>query len=132
MCLSKNLYAFQRSLWSISVLQFSINLNNTEAKWEIPLSHNLVGKYQPFFRILKTVNTMANNEFMKMGNFTMCFAFYPGTYCLCRSLCILKIHQFYGTLKKFLVAMEILFFHSESFLKVEGIGKIKCKFLLFL
>lgn len=75
---------------------------------------------------------MANNDFMKMGNFTICFAFYPGTYCLCTSLCILKIHQFYGTLKKFLVAMEILFFHSESFLKVEGIGKIKCKFLLFL
>lgn len=133
-CLSKNLYAFQRSLWSVSVLQFSINLNNTEAKREIPLSHSLVGKYSTilYFRILKTVNTMANNEFMKMGNFTICFAFYPGTYCLCRSLCILKIHQFYGTLKKFLVAMEILFFHSESFLKVEGIGKIKCKFLLFL
>ena len=75
---------------------------------------------------------MANNDFMEMGNFTICFAFYPGTYCLCTSLCILKIHQFYGTLKKFLVAMEILFFHSESFLKVEGIGKIKCKFLFFL
>ena len=67
---------------------------------------------------------MANNDFMEMGNFTICFPFYPVTYCLCTSLCILKIHQFYGTLKKFLVSMEILFFHSESFLKVEGIGKI--------
>lgn len=78
------------------------------------------------------MNPPRNSSFMKMGNFTVCFAFDPGAYCLCTSLCIQKIHQFCSTLEKLLVAMEIGFLHSESFLKVEGTGKIKCKFLFLL
>lgn len=100
----------------------------------ISLIHNAMGKHSAtlYFKILKAMNPTGSNSFMKMGNFTICFAFYPGAYCLCRSLCIQKIHQFCSTLKKLLVAMEICFLHNESFLKVEGTGKIKCKFLLLL
>lgn len=63
--------------------------------------------------------------------FTVCFVFHPSTDGLCGSFSVLEIHHLYSCLKESLVAMEILFFHHESFLKVEGIGKMKCKFFSF-
>lgn len=54
------------------------------------LIYSVMGKYLVifYFKILKVMNLIGSNSFMKMGNFIICFVFYLGVYCLCRSFCI--------------------------------------------
>lgn len=101
--------------------------NPTGQRLESVTDHKFMAK-QTFRAWGKVENSWQKNYSGKKNNcrgFTICFVFHPGTSGLRTSFCALEIHHF--SEKKSLVAMEIPSLHDESFLKVEDIGKTKCK-----